>query len=472
MARIDGKWIDSGTTFPVINPATGTTVAEVSDCGPEEAKRAVDVSCAAYQQWKRTSVYERSRILRRFYELMLENKEFLAQLISEEMGKPIKESRGEIDYAAASVEWFAEEAKRLFGDLIPSAASDKRLWVQIAPVGPVVGVTPWNFPAAMVVRKLAPALACGCTFILKPAEQAPLTALLLAQLLAETGLPDGVFQVLPTNAPGPLMDTLLADPRIRKLTFTGSTEVGKMLYAKAAHTVKRVSLELGGHAPFLVFADANMERAAEEALRCKFRNSGQGCLCVNRIYVEEAGRERFVEAFLAKIARLTVGSPLDEATDVGPLVDQDGFSKVKHHVDDALSQGAKALVGGRPSSYNKDGYFFEPTVLADVTPIMRIMSEETFGPVVPILTFRSEDEAIELANNTPYGLAAYFFTSDIARIFTVSEQLDYGIIGINDGVPSTAQAPFGGVKASGVGREGGPYGIEEYFERKFVSTKL
>ncbi len=359
-AWIAGTWTDPGARFRVINPATGETIAEVADCGPEEARRAVEAAETAFRAWSGTSVYERSAVLWRLRDLMLEHREDLARLMSLEMGKPIKESRGEVVYAAGFVEWYAEEAKRIFGEIIPASTLEKRILIQAAPVGPVYGITPWNFPAAMVTRKLAPALAAGCSFILKPAEQSPLTALALAELLHEAGLPPGVFQVITTHDPAGVSQVILDDPRIRKLTFTGSTEVGSKLYAQAAATVKRVSLELGGHAPFLVFEDADLDKAVKEAVTCAFRNTGQTCVCANRIYVHEAVAGRFLEAFVEAVRGLKVGDPLDESTDIGPLVDQQGFDKVKAHVDDALRRGAKALLGGTPLAPGgrAGGYYF------------------------------------------------------------------------------------------------------------------
>jgi len=382
-AWIAGTWTDPGARFRVINPATGETIAEVADCGPEEARRAVEAAETAFRAWSGTSVYERSAVLWRLRDLMLEHREDLARLMSLEMGKPIKESRGEVVYAAGFVEWYAEEAKRIFGEIIPASTLEKRILIQAAPVGPVYGITPWNFPAAMVTRKLAPALAAGCSFILKPAEQSPLTALALAELLHEAGLPPGVFQVITTHDPAGVSQVILDDPRIRKLTFTGSTEVGSKLYAQAAATVKRVSLELGGHAPFLVFEDADLDKAVKEAVTCAFRNTGQTCVCANRIYVHEAVASRFLEAFVEAVRGLKVGDPLDESTDIGPLVDQQGFDKVKAHVDDALRRGAKALLGGTPLAPGgrAGGYYFAPTVLAGVDAAMRVAREETFGPV-------------------------------------------------------------------------------------------
>lgn len=470
-AFIAGEWVGSQRRFSVINPADGKPITEVADCSRQDAAAAANAAVASFQTWRRTTAYERAALLYRFHGLILAQQEALAQLMSREMGKPIRESLGEVAYAAAFVLWYAEEAKRLYGDLIPSAHADKRIQVLTEPVGPVLAITPWNFPAAMVTRKLAPALAAGCSFILKPAEQSPLTALALADLLAQAGLPDGVFQVLPTSDPAAVVDELIADPRIRKLTFTGSTEVGTMLYEKAARTVKRVSLELGGHAPLLVFDDADIECAAEQAVASKFRNAGQTCVCTNRIYVQRGIEREFLEALTRRTRALRVGAPLDPTTDIGPLVNAEALSKVEQHLNDALSRGARVMCGGKRVP-DRRGHYFEPTVLCDVREGMRITTEETFGPLAPVLTFETEAEAVTMANNTPFGLAAYLFTTDLSRSARVAEALEYGIVGVNDGVPSTAQAPFGGMKASGIGREGGKYGLEEYLERKYVSVKL
>jgi succinate-semialdehyde dehydrogenase/glutarate-semialdehyde dehydrogenase len=384
------------------------------------------------------------------------------------MGKPISESRGEVRYAAAFVEWYAVEAKRVYGETVPSQVAHKRLLVRPQPVGPVYAITPWNFPAAMVTRKAAPALAAGCTVVLKPAEQSPLTALRLEELWVSAGGPPDVFQVLTTADPAVVSAVFFDDPAIRKLTFTGSTEVGVLLAAQAAKTVKRVSLELGGHAPFLVFDDADLDAAVREVVASEFRNSGQTCVCANRIYVQAGIYDEFARRLAEVVGTMRVGDPLDEATTVGPLVDQQGHDKVQAHVHDAVAKGARALVGGQPRA----GLFFDPTVLVDVAPGMRILREETFGPIAPLVRFTTDAEAVAEANGTPFGLAAYLWTRDLTRAFRVSEALDFGIIGVNDGVPSAPQAPFGGVKASGLGREGGKWGIEEFLDLKYVSIAL
>lgn len=462
------SWHDASKTYEVRNPANNQVIAEVADCGAEEAKQAADIATQAFDSWKNTTAYERAAILERWHDLMHENLEMLAQTMTAEMGKPIKEARGEIGYAAGFVKWYAEEAKRIYGDTIPSQHPNKRLLALRQPVGPSFAVTPWNFPSAMITRKAAPALAAGCTFISKPAEQTPLSALYLAALWQEAGGPEGTLQVLPALNPAPVSDALIDDPRIRKLTFTGSTEVGRMLYGKAAQTIKKVSLELGGHAPFLVFDDADIEQAVPQVMACKFRNSGQTCVCTNRIYVAQSIADDFADAYAEAVKKLIVGDPSDDSTDIGPMVDEQGLNKVKAHLQDALGKGAQIVTGGD----SLEGLYFQPTVVRGVTPDMQMMQEETFGPVAPILTFSDEAEAVRLANDTPYGLAAYLYTQDLSRAFKVAEALDYGIVGVNDGVPSSPQAPFGGYKASGVGREGGKWGIEEYLETKYISIGL
>ena len=461
-------WHEARTTFEVRGPADGEVVAEIADCGPEIAGHAADVAWSAFEAWRARTAFERAAVLRRWHDLMMREQEALARTMTREMGKPIREARGEIAYAAGFVAWYAEEAVRIGGEVFPTAAGHKRGLALRQPVGPVYGVTPWNFPAAMLTRKAAPALAAGCTFVSKPAEQTPLTALLLARLWHEAGGPDGTLQVLPTDDPGPLSDALMADPRIRKVTFTGSTEVGKLLYRSAADTVKKISLELGGHAPFLVFADADLDAAAHEALTAKFRNAGQTCVCTNRIYVQEEVADAFTDRYVRAAGDLALGDPMNDATDIGPLVDAAALRKVRDHVADAVAKGADVRLGGGDG----EGLYYPATVLTGVTPGMRVMQEETFGPVAPILTFGAEEEAVRLANDTPYGLAAYLYTNDLSRAWRVAEALDYGIVGVNDGAPSAPYAPFGGTKQSGIGREGGPWGIDEYLEIKYVSMGL
>jgi succinate-semialdehyde dehydrogenase/glutarate-semialdehyde dehydrogenase len=458
----------SANAFAVVNPSTGHVVREVADAGPDEARNAIDAAVDAFAGWRAKTAFERSELLRRWRDAIVRDEATLARLMTEEMGKPIVESRGEVRYAAGFVEWFAEEGKRAYGEIVPSHAANKRLFVMRQPVGPVYAVTPWNFPAAMVTRKVAPALAAGCTVVLKPAEQSPLTAIRLVELWNDAGGPSGVFQVLTTSDPVTLSEVFFADARVRKLTFTGSTAVGVRLYAEAARTVKRVSLELGGHAPFVVFGDADVPAAVQQVMASKFRNAGQTCVCANRIYVHRSIADAFVDRLSTAVASVKLGDPLDESTQVGPLVDQQGLKKVEAHVADAVAKGATVRVGGRA----RQGLFYEPTVLTGVAPGMRIMEEETFGPVAPVVTFESEAEAVRSANATPFGLAAYLWTRDLGRAFRVAEALDYGIVGVNDGLPSTPHAPFGGVKYSGVGREGGHQGLDEYLDVKYVSMML
>ena len=455
-------------TFDVINPATGASIGAAPDANADDARTAIERSVAAFPIWKAKTAFERSDILRRWRDLILKNEDAIARLMTSEMGKPITESRGEVKYAAGFVEWYAEEAKRAYGDIIPTHVAHKRLLVTRQPVGPVYAVTPWNFPAAMVTRKVAPALAAGCTVVLKPAEQSPLTALRLAELWVEAGGPADVCQVVTTANPAAVSEPFFADARVRKLTFTGSTEVGKLLYAQAARTVKRVSLELGGHAPFLIFEDADVALAVQQVMATKFRNAGQTCVCANRIYVHDAIREAFVAHLAEAVSALRVGDPLRDDTQVGPLVDQAGLDKVAAHVNDAVSRGARAVVGGEA----RNGLYFSPTVLVGVAAGMRVLEEETFGPVAPVVGFTSEAEVVAAANHTPFGLAAYLWTRDLGRAFRVAEALDYGIVGVNDGLPATPHAPFGGVKASGVGREGGRWGLDEYLDVKYLSIAL
>ncbi len=461
-------WHEAGATFEVTEPATGSVLGVAADCGEAEARSAIDIAHRAFQSWRQTTAFERSKILRRWFELIMEQQDDLGRSMTREMGKPLREAKGEAVYAANFVEWYAEEAKRVYGEVIQQHVGHKRLLALRQPVGVAYAITPWNFPAGMITRKAAPALAAGCTMIVKPAAKTPFTALMLADLWLQAGGPPGTLQVLPTTRSRELTPVMMADARVRKLTFTGSTEVGKLLYRQSADTMKRMSLELGGHAPYLVFDDAHLDHAVREVLACKFRNAGQTCVCTNRIYVQDGIYDAFSEAFAKATEGLVVGDPLDEATDIGPLVDAQGLAKAEEHVNDAVSKGAKVLTGGAGSG----GLYYQPTVLSEVQPGMKVLTEETFGPVAPIVRFSTEAEAVEQANATPYGLASYLYTRDIARALRVTEALDYGIVGVNDGVTASAHTPFGGVKDSGLGREGGKWGIEEYLDVKYVSIGL
>jgi succinate-semialdehyde dehydrogenase/glutarate-semialdehyde dehydrogenase len=465
---------ENGASYEVTNPATGEVVGTAADATANDVKKAIDAAHRAYPGWAALTARERGDILYKAYQLMRENEEELARCMTLEQGKPLPEALGEVRYAADFVLWYAEEGKRIYGETIPASAPNKRIWVLKQPVGVVAAITPWNFPAAMITRKVAPALAAGCTAVVKPAEQTPLTACMLAEIFAEAGLPEGVFNLVTGKNPQMIGDVLLEDSRVRKLTFTGSTEVGKILMKKAADTVKKVSLELGGHAPFIVFADADLTAAAREVIASKFRNAGQTCVCTNRIYVHRSIQEPFAEEMVRQVQQLKVGNGLQEGVHIGPLIDENALKKVERHVEDALKKGARLITGGKrfTAPGAEGGYFYEPTVLLGTTAEMLVEQEETFGPVAPIQAFDTEEEVVEKANATHYGLAAYLYTKDLSRAIRVSEKLEYGIVGINDGIPSTAQAPFGGFKESGLGREGGRYGIEEFLETKYVSVKL
>lgn len=466
-AYFAGAWRDAPATFEVRHPGNGQSIGQVADCTPEQARQAIDAAEAALKVWRKVNPYERGKVLRRWHDLMIERKEDLARLMTLEMGKPITETRGEVHYAASFIEWCAEEAGRISGERISMRFDHKRGFSAAEPVGIVYAVTPWNFPAGMITRKAAPALAAGCVMIVKPAELSPMTALMLAELWLEAGGPPDTLQVLPTNDAAALTAPFMEDERVRKLTFTGSTAVGRLLYTQAAKTIKRVSLELGGHAPFVVFDDADLERAAADVVASKFRNAGQTCICTNRVYVQRGVAGEFTQLLAEKTAALTLGDPLDDATQVGPVVEQAGLEKVQAQVQDALARGASAAVGGQA----RGGLYFEPTILVDVAPDSVILREETFGPVAPVVVFDTEEEALRLANDSEFGLAAYAYTRDLSRAWRVAEALEYGIVGINDGVPSanSPHVPFGGMKNSGVGREGGHWGLEEYLETKFIS---
>lgn len=465
---INGNEEGSGlATVDVINPSTGEVIATVPKGGADEAEKAVDAAFSAFPSWSELSAYDRSALLMKWHDLIVENTEDLATVMTEEQGKPLQEARGEIGYANGFISFYAEEAKRIYGDTIPASNPDKRIIIHKQPVGVTAVITPWNFPAAMITRKVGPALAAGCTVVIKPAGQTPLTAIKLVQLAKEAGIPDGVINVV-TGKSGEIGDSWLKDTRVRKLTFTGSTEVGKLLMRGAAETVKKISLELGGHAPAIVMADADIHKAVEGVIAAKFRNAGQTCVCANRVYVHESIVDEFSKKFIERVKDLKVGDGKEEGVAIGPLIDADAVQKVKSHIDDAKEKGASVAAGGKTT----EGLFFEPTVLMNVTDEMICMNEETFGPVAPITTFKTELEVLQRANDSIYGLAAYLFTENLSTGIRMSEKLEYGIVGLNDGMPSTPQAPFGGFKQSGLGREGGHQGMDEYIEVKYISVGL
>ena len=465
---INGEWVEANSkdTISVNNPATLKEIGTVPKCGKEETKNAIDAANTAWPQWKSTSARERSNILRKWFDLIISNKEELAQIMTIEQGKPINESRGEIVYGASFIEWFAEEAKRVYGDTIPDPLTDRRIVVLKQPVGVVASITPWNFPNAMITRKCAPALAVGCPVVIKPASQTPYSALALAALAEEAGFPKGTLNVI-TGKASEIGDELATNPIVRKLSFTGSTEIGKVLMAKCAGTVKKVSMELGGHAPFIVFDDANIDDAVAGAMQSKFRNTGQTCVCANRVYVQEKVYDEFCKKFVEAVSKMKVGDGLEEDVNSGPLIDENSLNKVEEHVQDAVQKGAKVAIGGSKHSLGMN--FYQPTILTDVTPQAKITFEETFGPVAPVYKFKDENEVIELANNSPYGLASYFYSRDIGRVWRVAEALEYGMVGVNTGLTSKAEAPFGGIKESGLGREGSKYGIDDFIEIKYVN---
>ena len=464
---IGADWVGiSGAALDIANPATGEAVGRVPNLGAAETARAIDAAEAALPAWRARTAAERGRVLRRWYELMMANQEDLARLMTAEQGKPLAEARGEIAYAASFIDWFAEEGKRVYGDTIPSPWADRRLVVIKQPVGVCAAITPWNFPAAMITRKVAPALAAGCTMIVKPAEQTPLSALALAALALEAGIPPGVLNVV-TGDPVAIGGELTRSPRVLKLSFTGSTEVGRLLMQQCAPTLKKMSLELGGNAPFIVFDDADLDAAVAGAMLSKYRNAGQTCVCANRLLVQEGIYEAFAAKLAEAVKSITVGNGMDDGVSQGPLIDAPALAKVQELLGDAVAKGARIICGGKAHGLGRT--FFEPTIVCDVTSQMRVAKEEIFGPVAPLFKFRTEAEAIRMANDTEYGLAAYFFTRDVGRAWRVGEALDYGMVGINSGLISNEVAPFGGVKQSGLGREGSKYGIEEYLEIKYLA---
>ncbi|MCJ0765551.1 NAD-dependent succinate-semialdehyde dehydrogenase [Variovorax terrae] len=469
-AWIGGRWVEHGPLgrFKVVDPATGEPLASLPRLGEAEALAAVAAAHAAFASWREQTAGHRAERLRRWFELMTVHAEDLARLITLEEGKPLAEARAEVRYAASFVQWFAEEARRTYGEIVPAPAAGQRILVTREPVGVAAAITPWNFPAAMITRKAAPALAAGCTMVVKPAEQTPLTALALAELAHRAGIPPGVFNVLTTHADeAPAVGRVLTqDPRVRKISFTGSTAVGKILLRQGADGVKKASMELGGNAPFIVFDDADLDAAVAGAMACKFRNTGQACISANRFLVHERVHDAFVERLTAGVQALKLGHGLEEGVQQGPLIDDDAVAKVAAHVADAVGQGARVHTGGRPHALG--GRFYEPTVISGVTPAMRLATEETFGPVAAVMRFAGEDEAVALANDTPYGLAAYLYSRDAARLWRVSARLESGMVGINTGLISNEVAPFGGVKESGLGREGSRHGIEDYLEMKYL----
>ncbi len=465
---VGGKWLPAGNgrRFPVTDPATGTCIAEVADQGVPETRQAIQAAAAALPAWRARTAKERAAILRRWFDLMLAGTEDLAALLTAEQGKPLAEARGEIAYGASFIEWFAEEGKRAYGEIIPTVAPDRRLLTLRQPIGVCAAITPWNFPNAMITRKVGPALAAGCTVVLKPAEATPLSALALAELGERAGLPAGVFNVVVGQDAAAIGLELCTNPVVRKVSFTGSTEVGRILLRQSADTIKKLSLELGGNAPFIVFDDADLDAAVEGAIASKYRNAGQTCVCANRIFVQEGVYEDFAARLVTRVRELKVGAGTEPGVAIGPLIDTAALEKVNAHISDATRRGARVVLGGKP--HPRGPLFFEPTVLTDVTPEMQLASEETFGPVAPLFRFRTEEEAVELANRTEFGLAAYFYSRDIGRVFRVAEAIESGMVCVNSGLLSNEVAPFGGVKQSGLGREGSRHGIDEYLEIKYL----
>ena len=464
---INGKWVgaDSNQTIDVSNPASGELLGTIPKMGADETRQAIEAANAAYPAWRAKTAKERASILRKWFDLMMENQEDLARMMTAEQGKPLKESMGEIVYAASFIEWFAEEGKRIYGDTVPQHAPGKRIVVTKEPIGVCAAITPWNFPSAMITRKAGPALAAGCTMVVKPATATPYSALALAELGERAGIPAGVFSVV-TGSSGAIGGEMTSNPTVRKLTFTGSTEIGKLLMEQCAGTVKKTSMELGGNAPFIVFNDADIDAAVDGAMASKFRNTGQTCVCANRLLVQDGVYDEFSKKLAAAVEEMRIGDGLLGETEQGPLIDMAAVEKVEEHIQDAVSKGAKVISGG--SRHDLGGTFFQPTVLAEVNTDMKVTKEETFGPVAPLYRFDTEEQALQMANDTEFGLAAYFYSRDIGRIWRVMEGLEYGIVGINEGIISTEVAPFGGMKESGTGREGSKYGIEDYLEIKYA----
>ena len=467
-AYVGGKWIDAedGATVAVTNPANGKTLGTVPKMGTADARRAVEAADAAWPAWREMTAAARGKLMRRWFDLIVANADELGALMTAEQGKPLAEARGEVLYAASFIEWFAEEGKRVYGDVIPSPAGDRRIVVIKQSIGVCAAITPWNFPAAMITRKAGPALAAGCPIVVKPATATPYSALALAALAEEAGIPAGVFNVI-TGDSGSIGRELTSNPIVRKLSFTGSTEIGRVLYEQSAPTLKKLSLELGGNAPFIVFDDADLDAAVEGAIASKFRNAGQTCVCANRLYVHDKVYDAFAEKLVAAVNKIKVGPGTEAGVQQGPLIDRKAVEKVEEHIADAVSNGARVLAGGKPHTLG--GTFFQPTVVADVTPAMKVAKEETFGPLAPLFRFHTDEEVVGYANDTEFGLASYFYSRDIGRIWRVAEQLEYGMVGINTGLISNEVAPFGGVKQSGLGREGSHYGIDDYVVIKYLA---
>ncbi len=463
---INGSWVDAQSTFAVTNPSTGEVIAQVADCTAQQAERAVEAAADAFALWREKSADERSRLLKKWFSLIMENQDDLAKIMTLEQGKPLAEAQGEIAYAASFVEWFAEEGRRVYGETIPGPDGDKRIVVIKQPVGVVAAITPWNFPSSMITRKAAPALAAGCSFIIRPASQTPLSALALAKLAEEAGLPPGVFNVIAGTDSRGIGRVFTESPGVAKFSFTGSTAVGKELLQQCASTVKKVSLELGGNAPFIVFADADIDAAVAGAVASKYRNAGQTCVCSNRFLVHKDIEDQFAAKLAEAVSALAVGDGLEPGVNIGPLINGEALAEVERLVEQSVAAGAEMVIGGH--RHSRGGLFFTPTIMKNVTNSMPVAAEEIFGPVAPLIRFTSEEEAVAIANDTVYGLAAYLYTRDIGRIWRVSEKLEYGMVGINEGIISSAVAPFGGVKQSGLGREGSSFGIEEYLEVKYL----
>ncbi|MBB5722628.1 succinate-semialdehyde dehydrogenase/glutarate-semialdehyde dehydrogenase [Loktanella ponticola] len=471
-AYVGGKWIDAtdGKTFDVVNPARGDVIAQVTDLSREDVSDAITHAQAAQKDWAALAAKERSKVLRKWFDLLMENQEDLAQIMTAEQGKPLVESRGEVAYGASFLEWFGEEAKRAYGQTIPGHMADKRIQVIKQPIGVAAGITPWNFPNAMIARKVAPALAAGCAFVVRPASQTPLSALAMAKLGEEAGVPAGLFAVVPSEDASGVGKEFCENPIVRKLTFTGSTQVGRILLKQAADQVMKCSMELGGNAPFIVFDDADLDAAVEGAIACKFRNNGQTCVCANRIYVQAGVYDAFAEKLKTAVDALKVGDGLEDGTTLGPLIEPKAVEKVQEHLKDALSKGATLLTGGKPHALG--GMFFEPTIVTGANKTMQVATDETFGPFAPLFKFDDEDDVIAQANDTIFGLASYFYAKDLSRVTKVAEALEYGIVGVNTGIISTEVAPFGGVKQSGLGREGSSHGMDDYMEMKYICTSV